>query len=120
MLLHAQSADDAPPVQQAVVVAEFVDQVCLLVGEVALEEQLPGEEVVAREGADLAWSTRLRVAEGLLHHSITGVIADSDLHPSCLFTIVSLIRERRSSPCGLCPGADFTSCFHPAVIPIPP
>ena len=54
VLPNVQSADDAAAVQALVVVTELVHVVTLLVGEIALDQQLPREVVVPRERPQLA------------------------------------------------------------------
>ncbi len=51
---HLQAAHDTVAVQHGIVVPELVDVVPLLVGEVTLDEQLPGEVVIACERAERA------------------------------------------------------------------
>ena len=90
VLLHAQPADHSPAVQLTVVMPVLVDEVVLLVGEVALEQQLAREVVVAGERADVARRTELRIV-------VVNRVRHQYLTLSRCFT-----RGPRSCRCGSC------------------
>ena len=64
VLLHLQPAHHTPSVQPPIVMTQLVDQVLLLVGEVALQQQLAGEEIVASERSDVARCVAAAAATG--------------------------------------------------------
>src|SRR6266705_982442 len=66
VLRHLESAHDPPAVQPLVMVAEFVDVIALLVAEVAFDQQLPGEVMIACERPEIAGGT-LELAHGFRH-----------------------------------------------------
>jgi hypothetical protein len=54
VLLHREAADNSPAVQALVVVPQLVAVILLFLGEVALDQQLAGEVVIAGERAQRA------------------------------------------------------------------